>query len=120
MRRGACKAPEFLFILTRMSCGLISLRSPKLSSPRALVMHSFVFILTLLSVVSATNPTPNRCKSFPGDKSWPSQSDWNSLNKTVGGRLVATVPLGAPCHGSTFDNATCESLKSQWQYEKIQ
>ncbi|RYN18506.1 hypothetical protein AA0115_g11279 [Alternaria tenuissima] len=82
-------------------------------------MHSFVFILTLLSVVSATNPTPNRCKSFPGDKSWPSQSDWNSLNKTVGGRLVATVPLGAPCHGSTFDNATCESLKSQWQYEKI-
>ncbi|CAI9635176.1 isoamyl alcohol oxidase [Alternaria burnsii] len=82
-------------------------------------MRSFVFILTLLSVVSATNPTSNRCKAFPGDKSWPSQSDWNSLNKTVGGRLVATVPLGAPCHGSTFDNATCESLKSQWQYEKI-
>ncbi|KAH6844153.1 Zinc finger E-box-binding homeobox 1 [Alternaria postmessia] len=82
-------------------------------------MRSFVFILTLLSVVSATNPTSNRCKSFPGDKSWPSQSDWNSLNKTVGGRLVATVPLGAPCHGSTFDNAACESLKSQWQYEKI-
>ncbi|RYN40780.1 putative FAD-linked oxidoreductase [Alternaria arborescens] len=82
-------------------------------------MRSFVFILTLLSVVSATNPTSNRCKSFPGDKSWPSQSDWNSLNKTVGGRLVATVPLGAPCHGSTFDNATCESLKSQWQYERI-
>ncbi|KAG9196428.1 putative FAD-linked oxidoreductase [Alternaria panax] len=82
-------------------------------------MRSSIFILTLPSVVSATNPTYDRCKSFPGDNSWPSQSDWNNLNKTVGGRLVATVPLGAPCHGSTFDNAACESLKSQWQYEKI-
>lgn len=85
----------------------------------ALEMRSYIPVLALLGVVSA-NPTPNQCKSFPGDKSWPSQAEWNSLNKTVGGRLVATVPLGAPCHVPTFDDATCESLKKDWQFEKIQ
>lgn len=59
------------------------------------------------------------CKFFPGDKYWPSETEWSILNATVGGRLVATVPLGTPCHGSAFNNATCESLKSQWQTEKI-
>jgi hypothetical protein len=82
-------------------------------------MHSYIPVLALLGIVSAST-TPNQCKSFPEDKSWPSQAEWDSLNKTVGGRLVATVPLGAPCHGSTFDDATCESLKKDWQYEKIQ
>ena len=60
------------------------------------------------------------CKAFPGDKEWPSKNEWDAFNATVGGRLVATVPLGAPCHGSGFDNSTCEYLKSQWQSEGIQ
>lgn len=51
---------------------------------------------------------------------WPSTSDWDAFNQTVRGRLVATVPLGTPCHGSAFDNALCEDLKSKWQYEEIQ
>lgn len=50
---------------------------------------------------------------------WPSTSDWDAFNQTVRGRLVATVPLGTPCHGSAFDNALCEDLKSKWQYEEI-
>jgi len=75
--------------------------------------------LALVGVASAAGSSDD-CKTFPGDKSWPSQAEWGALNETVGGRLVATVPLGAPCHGSAFDNATCEALKSQWQYEQIQ
>jgi hypothetical protein len=65
-------------------------------------------------------PSASGCKTFPGDKAWPLQPDWDAFNKTVGGRLIATVPLGTPCHGSAFNNATCESLKSQWQTEQIQ
>lgn len=76
--------------------------------------------LTLLGLTFFSVALASQCKTFPGDGAWPSKSEWNSLNETVGGRLVATVPLGAPCHGSSFDNATCESLKDQWQYEKIQ
>ncbi|KAH6629017.1 hypothetical protein C7974DRAFT_358570 [Boeremia exigua] len=75
--------------------------------------------ITLLSVAVAGNQASNQCKTFPEDRAWPSASEWDSFNKTVGGRLVETVPLGAPCHGSTFDDAACESLQRQWQTEKI-
>lgn len=87
-------------------------------------MRSTVLGFTLLgaALVSGQAPPtpPTPCKAFPGDKVWPSQTEWSNLNSTVGGRLVATVPLGAPCHGASFNDATCESLKEQWQFEKIQ
>jgi hypothetical protein len=83
-------------------------------------MRFGVLAFSLFGAVVATSQSSARCKTVPGDKAWPSKSEWNSFNRTVGGRLVATVPLGAPCHGSTFDNTTCEDLKSQWQTEKIQ
>ncbi|KAJ4312742.1 hypothetical protein N0V94_007295 [Neodidymelliopsis sp. IMI 364377] len=82
-------------------------------------MRFAVLAFSLFGAVVATSQSSARCKTVPGDKAWPSKSEWNSFNRTVGGRLVATVPLGASCHGSTFDNATCEDLKSQWQTEKI-
>ncbi|KAF1847676.1 FAD-binding domain-containing protein [Cucurbitaria berberidis CBS 394.84] len=82
-------------------------------------MRFIVTALTLFGAVLANVQPSSRCKTFPGDKAWPSKAEWNNFNRTVGGQLVATVPLGTPCHGASFDNATCESLKSQWQYEKI-
>ncbi|KAJ4353059.1 Zinc finger E-box-binding homeobox 1 [Ascochyta clinopodiicola] len=82
-------------------------------------MRFIVLASTLFGATFASGQSASRCKTFPGDKAWPSTSEWNSFNRTVGGRLVATVPLGSPCHGSTFDNTTCEALKGQWQYEKV-
>ncbi|KAJ4985321.1 isoamyl alcohol oxidase (FAD binding domain-containing protein) [Stagonosporopsis vannaccii] len=75
--------------------------------------------LTLFSAAVASGQAPAQCKTFPGDRAWPSTTEWSNFNRTVGGRLVATVPLGAPCHGSTYDSATCESLQDQWQTERI-
>jgi hypothetical protein len=84
-------------------------------------MHFTLAAVTLLSALTANaQPSTPACKTFPGDKAWPSKAEWDAFNRTVGGRLVATVPLGTPCHGAGFNNATCESLKSQWQAEKIQ
>ncbi|EUC29960.1 hypothetical protein COCCADRAFT_7910 [Bipolaris zeicola 26-R-13] len=81
-------------------------------------MRFLSFALAIDGLASAYSVAAT-CKTFPGDKNWPAQSDWTAFNRTVGGRLVATVPLGSPCHGSAFDSAKCESLKSQWQTEKI-
>ncbi|KAF2848176.1 FAD-binding domain-containing protein [Plenodomus tracheiphilus IPT5] len=75
--------------------------------------------ITLFCATLASCRNSTCCKVFPGDAKWPSQPEWDAFNQTVGGRLVATVPLGAPCHGSSFDNATCAALKSEWQTEKI-
>ncbi|OHW97961.1 FAD binding domain-containing protein [Colletotrichum incanum] len=59
------------------------------------------------------------CKCFPGDSCWPATAQWDALNTTVGGNLIATVPLGSPCHDPTYDAATCATLQSQWQQSEI-
>jgi hypothetical protein len=84
-------------------------------SPSWLKLASVLFCATTVSC-----QTQGECKNFPGDSKWPSISEWDAFNTTVGGRLVRTVPLGASCHGSAFDNSTCEGLKGRWQYEEIQ
>ncbi|KXH56739.1 FAD binding domain-containing protein [Colletotrichum salicis] len=59
------------------------------------------------------------CKCFPGDSCWPATAQWDALNTTVGGNLIATVPLGAPCHDPVYDAATCATLQSEWQDAEI-
>lgn len=60
------------------------------------------------------------CKCFPGESCWPSTESWDSLNATVGGRLIETVPLARTCHDPQFDNATCSALQSEWQSPSVQ
>ncbi|KAI1819121.1 FAD/FMN-containing isoamyl alcohol oxidase MreA [Xylaria intraflava] len=67
----------------------------------------------------SSRDSANNCRSIPGDKSWPSVDAWNALNQTVGGRLVATVPIGAPCHESyngipTYSESQCDALRNVW------
>ncbi|KAF4592335.1 putative isoamyl alcohol oxidase [Ophiocordyceps camponoti-floridani] len=45
----------------------------------------------------------------------PSPSAWSALNKTVGGRLLATIPLGSPCHDPNYDEALCSTLRRKWR-----
>lgn len=73
----------------------------------------------LLSVVHLCNHLPlvhssPLCRCFPGDACWPSQLIWQNLNSSVHGRLVATVPLGAPCHDPVYNPTICKSLQSSW------
>ncbi|PYH91411.1 FAD/FMN-containing dehydrogenase [Aspergillus ellipticus CBS 707.79] len=56
------------------------------------------------------------CHCLPGDSCWPATSSWDSLNSTVGGRLVATVPIGTPCHGPSYNGAECTTLQDNWYY----
>lgn len=54
------------------------------------------------------------CRYLPGDAGWPSQDAWTKLNTTVNGKLVATVPIGSPCHDPTYDASACSALQQQW------
>ncbi|KAK8099640.1 FAD binding domain-containing protein [Apiospora kogelbergensis] len=74
---------------------------------------------TAVSAVFAQSTELADCKCFPGDPCWPSEADWASFNRTVGGRLVATVPLAAPCHDSAFgpyNESACAALRSTWWF----
>ncbi|KAF5347957.1 hypothetical protein D9756_010213 [Leucocoprinus leucothites] len=58
------------------------------------------------------------CRTFPGDRDWPSDLQWSAFNKTVGGRLIKTVPIGAPCHSNfprvSFSQSECDNIKANW------
>ncbi|KAJ5471230.1 hypothetical protein N7530_008587 [Penicillium desertorum] len=70
---------------------------------------------TLASLVALAAPAiASDCHCLPSDSCWPAPSAWASLNSTVGGRLVATVPIGSPCHEPNYDAATCAALKANW------
>ncbi|KAH6888514.1 hypothetical protein B0T10DRAFT_441523 [Thelonectria olida] len=86
-----------------------------------LSLVAFLLLTTQLGVgvvVSAAQPKAN-CKCFPGDACWPSRKEWAHLNSTVGGRLIATVPLGAACHDPVYNAAECAALQDQWQAPTI-
>ncbi|RDA89422.1 hypothetical protein CP532_6241 [Ophiocordyceps camponoti-leonardi (nom. inval.)] len=80
-------------------------------------------MFTLLSVFSyalvvasggASALSDTNCKCYPGDDCWPHADVWAQLNETVGGRLVATIPLGSPCHDPHYDEGLCSSLRRRW------
>ncbi|KAH8175246.1 FAD binding domain-containing protein [Sarocladium implicatum] len=54
------------------------------------------------------------CRCLPGDACWPSSEEWRKLNETVDGRLVATVPIGSPCHDPHYDEDACKKLQDGW------
>ncbi|KAL4935290.1 hypothetical protein BDV06DRAFT_234474 [Aspergillus oleicola] len=57
----------------------------------------------------------SRCKSLPGDRSWPESAKWSLLNNVTGGALIEGVPRSSTCYnGPAYDAADCEYLTSEW------
>ncbi|OBS22752.1 hypothetical protein FPOA_09081 [Fusarium poae] len=78
------------------------------------------FIVSLLALATNSGVAATEsCKCFPGDSCWPSDAEWSRLNNTVGGRLVATLPLGSPCHDPNYNAEECKSLQNEWHYSSI-
>ena len=60
------------------------------------------------------------CRCIPGDSCWPSSQEWTDLNATVGGRLIATVPLATECHDPNFNATACANLQEVWSMPQTQ
>lgn len=53
------------------------------------------------------------CKAFPGDPSWPRDEVWGVFDQLLGGALIPTKPLGAPCYDSKWgarDDIECANI----------
>ncbi|KAH6989512.1 hypothetical protein BKA56DRAFT_543155 [Ilyonectria sp. MPI-CAGE-AT-0026] len=74
-------------------------------------------VLPLLALVGASQAS--KCRCLPGDACWPSTAVWNSLNSTVGGQLIATVPIGSPCHDPNYDADLCAELQDEWSLPQL-
>ncbi|OJJ98365.1 hypothetical protein ASPACDRAFT_1871837 [Aspergillus aculeatus ATCC 16872] len=57
-----------------------------------------------------------KCKNTPLDVTWPSDTDWSSLNASIGGHLLRTVPAAASCwpNGHLESSISCNTVQSQW------
>ncbi|KAM5349764.1 hypothetical protein ACJ41O_006269 [Fusarium nematophilum] len=85
---------------------------------KALLLAPLLLFLSGIGSATGTRPGAN-CKCLPGDRCWPSQSDWVRLNDTVQGRLISSVPLGSPCHDPHFNPEECAYLRDEWLYSSI-
>ncbi|OBT38737.1 hypothetical protein VE00_10689 [Pseudogymnoascus sp. WSF 3629] len=86
-------------------------------APKRLAM--LAYFLQLLAL-SSSHPNPKVCKAQPGTKSWPSEAKWESLDKSLLGQLIKTVPPGAVCHPSqpSYDAAACPAVQEGWKLAK--
>ncbi|KAI0172143.1 FAD binding domain protein [Hypoxylon sp. FL1284] len=78
-------------------------------------------LLALASTVVAAHS--QHCKNIPGDGDWPRSAEWDALNKTIGGRLIGTVPLACVCHTqgklAAYNETACSILKTRWDWSQI-
>lgn len=53
-----------------------------------------------------------RCRVFPGDDLWPSETEWARLNRSLDGTLLRPTPAGAVCYPAhpAYDAARCQFL----------
>lgn len=56
----------------------------------------------------------SQCRVIPGDAHWPGQSAWNTLNTTVGGRLIETFPIAQVCHDPNYSEEECQFVADNW------
>ena len=83
--------------------------------------HFFTcFIVSLLVPYPFVRASSSSCRCIPGDKCWPSTQQWQSLNETVHGRLIATVQLAEACHDPKYNETECAILQAGWSYPQYQ
>ena len=84
----------------------------------------FQFDDTDVTEISAnlTRRSTSLCRIFPGDKSWPSDFIWNTLDWVLGNNaLIKTVPLASPCYyGFYYNQAKCDALTANWTNSYLQ
>ena len=105
-----------------IACSLSGSLLPYTSLTMAFIptMLTAALAFAFLPVSQAAVFPRSACRCLPGDTCWPTAQNWANLNNTVGGRLVATVPLAAPCHDPSYNAAVCTNIKNLWAFPNLQ
>jgi hypothetical protein len=76
------------------------------------LLKTSLYFSLILNNVHAMSPI---CKATPNDASWPSLSQWNTLNQTLSGHLLNPLPPASSCHVSyPGSNITCAEVTNSW------
>ncbi|KAL2069919.1 hypothetical protein VTL71DRAFT_14598 [Oculimacula yallundae] len=88
---------------------------------RAAWLTAIAFSISLSPLGEASPASHSApCRNIPGDDGWPAITTWDTLNSTVRGRLIKTIPIAHACHDPTYENSTCQILKEQWGLPALQ
>jgi hypothetical protein len=64
-----------------------------------------------------------RCKTMPGDVSYPNQTTWGVFDGLLGGALEKIIPIGSPCYKQSeynnYDAEKCAALVRDYNKEEI-
>ncbi|KAK7750185.1 hypothetical protein SLS62_007936 [Diatrype stigma] len=95
----------------------------RISPSRIIVSTSIFAALGALWLARSHSTAEPHCRCFPGDECWPSLAEWDYLNETVGGKLIATVPIASPCHdtfpGVSYDAEECARIQENWAWPEL-
>lgn len=93
-------------------------------SPSIIMVSTSIFaVLGALRLARSHSTAEPHCRCFPGDECWPSLAKWGHLNETLGGKLIATVPIASPCHdtfpGVSYDAEECARIQENWAWPTL-
>ncbi|KAL4796435.1 hypothetical protein BDV19DRAFT_81543 [Aspergillus venezuelensis] len=72
------------------------------------------YFLSLFTSPVWASPQPYHCRCRPHQSCWPSPEEWNALNTSVKGSLVAVRPVAAVCHDGGDQSEACQAVQEQW------
>ncbi|RSL67334.1 hypothetical protein CEP53_002992 [Fusarium sp. AF-6] len=86
------------------------------------MFYSFFFaILAGVSAAVRGQDGSPRCRCVPGQSCWPSDVEWKSFNRLVGGSLIKTEPVAQSCYpGDTQDLEKCAYINKMWPDQDFQ
>ena len=90
------------------------------STVLACAIAGVAWAFQIQNLLQGSKSSTPRCKCMPTDDCWPPASEWAQLNISIGGNLVATHPIGSPCHDPEYDAEKCEYLKQHWTSSQLQ
>lgn len=85
-------------------------------------IHCFATIAVSVILPRLASAAPlvrnyDACRALPGDPDWPQEEEWETLNRTVGGRLIRGVPLAeASCYSINVSatSEACVKVQREW------
>lgn len=80
-----------------------------------------LFAFDDITVANITERSSSQCKVFPGDALWPQEWIWDIFDILLGGALVKTIPIAAPCYPGPYQNAArCATVVNNWTDSALQ
>jgi hypothetical protein len=65
-----------------------------------------------------------QCKAFPGDSNYPKEWVWSVFDLLLGGALIKTTPIAAPCYKNSawndYDEGKCADISARFTTADLQ